>query len=237
MAVKIALPKGRLLRRTAAILQKAGWDIDDYTSRTSYYHPKSGKYPDLVIRVFNEKDIPIQIALGNYDLGICCRDWLEELLAKYPTSDILTVRNLGFGEGALYTASVAPLRELRGNGTGVRIASEYPNLAERYALRRRLSRFSVFPVWGAAEAYPPENADVALLAAGGRDLAATTGGVRWLVETQRDDGTWDEPQFTGTGFPGDFYINYHLYRLVFPLTALGRWCAATSAPGTVGGAR
>ena len=47
-------------------------------------------------------------------------------------------------------------------------------------------------------------------------------GVRWLCETQRDDGTWDEPQFTGTGFPGDFYINYHLYRLVFPVMALGR---------------
>jgi squalene-hopene/tetraprenyl-beta-curcumene cyclase len=49
-------------------------------------------------------------------------------------------------------------------------------------------------------------------------------GVRWLVDSQRPDGTWDEPQFTGTGFPGDFYINYHLYRLVFPLMALGR-CA------------
>ena len=36
------------------------------------------------------------------------------------------------------------------------------------------------------------------------------------------DGSWDEPQYTGTGFPGDFYINYHLYRLVFPLMALGR---------------
>jgi len=48
-------------------------------------------------------------------------------------------------------------------------------------------------------------------------------GVRWLAQTQRPDGTWDEPQFTGTGFPGDFYINYHLYRLVFPVTALGRY--------------
>jgi squalene-hopene/tetraprenyl-beta-curcumene cyclase len=63
---------------------------------------------------------------------------------------------------------------------------------------------------------------LALLAAGERG-AATERGIRWLVATQRDDGTWDEPQFTGTGFPGDFYINYHLYRLVFPLTALGRY--------------
>ena len=40
--------------------------------------------------------------------------------------------------------------------------------------------------------------------------------------------SWDEPQFTGTGFPGDFYINYHLYRLVFPVMALGR-CARGGA--------
>jgi squalene-hopene/tetraprenyl-beta-curcumene cyclase len=48
-------------------------------------------------------------------------------------------------------------------------------------------------------------------------------GLTFLADTQRSDGTWDEPYYTGTGFPGDFYINYHLYRLVFPLTALGRW--------------
>jgi squalene-hopene/tetraprenyl-beta-curcumene cyclase len=46
--------------------------------------------------------------------------------------------------------------------------------------------------------------------------------VQWLVETQRRDGGWDEPYYTGTGFPGDFYLNYHLYRDVFPVMALGR---------------
>ena len=50
----------------------------------------------------------------------------------------------------------------------------------------------------------------------------------WLAQTQRPDGTWDEPWFTGTGFPGDFYINYHLYRLAFPVSALGRYVSAAS---------
>jgi squalene-hopene/tetraprenyl-beta-curcumene cyclase len=63
---------------------------------------------------------------------------------------------------------------------------------------------------------------LALLAAGERGPAVERG-VRWLVEHQRADGTWDEDHFTGTGFPGDFYINYHLYRIVFPLSALGRY--------------
>jgi squalene-hopene/tetraprenyl-beta-curcumene cyclase len=69
---------------------------------------------------------------------------------------------------------------------------------------------------------------LALDAAGERSVSAARG-ARWLVETQRADGGWDEPQFTGTGFPGDFYINYHLYRLVFPVMALGRWVRSGDA--------
>ena len=63
---------------------------------------------------------------------------------------------------------------------------------------------------------------LALLAAGERG-SATERGVQWLIDAQNANGTWDEPQFTGTGFPGDFSINYHLYRLVFPISALGRF--------------
>jgi squalene-hopene/tetraprenyl-beta-curcumene cyclase len=68
---------------------------------------------------------------------------------------------------------------------------------------------------------------LALLAAGERGEAVQRG-VRWLVGTQRPDGTWDEPWFTGTGFPWDFSINYHLYRLVFPVSALGRYLGNAS---------
>jgi squalene-hopene/tetraprenyl-beta-curcumene cyclase len=82
---------------------------------------------------------------------------------------------------------------------------------------------------GASTASQTAWALLALLAAGERGSAATERGVRWLAQTQRADGTWDEPQFTGTGFPGDFYINYHLYRLAFPLSALGRYVHGGSA--------
>jgi squalene-hopene/tetraprenyl-beta-curcumene cyclase len=61
-----------------------------------------------------------------------------------------------------------------------------------------------------------------LHAAGAAEGRAAERAINWLVETQRSDGSWDEPYFTGTGFPGDFYINYHLYRQVFPVMALGR---------------
>ncbi|MEA2688548.1 MAG: squalene-hopene/tetraprenyl-beta-curcumene cyclase, partial [Candidatus Eremiobacteraeota bacterium] len=51
-------------------------------------------------------------------------------------------------------------------------------------------------------------------------------GVGYLLRAQRADGSWDEPEFTGTGFPLHFYLNYHQYRLHFPLTALGRYAAS-----------
>ncbi|WP_323186106.1 prenyltransferase/squalene oxidase repeat-containing protein [Streptomyces sp. NBC_00047] len=64
---------------------------------------------------------------------------------------------------------------------------------------------------------------LAVLAAGEGDSEAVERGVRWLVQAQHEDGTWEEPHFTGTGFPGDCSIRYHLYRQVFPLMALGRY--------------
>ena len=69
---------------------------------------------------------------------------------------------------------------------------------------------------------------LALLAAGQAHHRATAAGVEWLLREQRADGGWDEAHFTGTGFPGDFSINYHLYRVVFPLSALGRYVRAVS---------
>jgi squalene-hopene/tetraprenyl-beta-curcumene cyclase len=67
---------------------------------------------------------------------------------------------------------------------------------------------------------------IGLLAAAERNASheeALTRGVGYLLDTQRDDGTWDESHFTGTGFPGHFYLKYHLYQQHFPLTALGRF--------------
>ena len=57
---------------------------------------------------------------------------------------------------------------------------------------------------------------LALQIAGQPQHPAADRGLVYLCERQRSDGTWDEPDCTGTGFPRDFYINYHLYRHLFP---------------------
>ncbi len=64
---------------------------------------------------------------------------------------------------------------------------------------------------------------LALQVAGLGQHAACLRGLTYLRETQVD-GTWEEREYTGTGFPRDFYINYHLYRHVFPTMALAEAC-------------
>ena len=62
-----------------------------------------------------------------------------------------------------------------------------------------------------------------LLACGMHRDPAVEKAVHYLLSTQKPDGTWDEPEFTGTGFPKVFYLEYTLYRNYFPLLALGAY--------------
>ena len=95
-----------------------------------------------------------------------------------------------------------------------------------------------------------------LLAADLSEHEATKRGLAFLTDSQQEDGTWEEPHFTGCGFPGygigdqpdrlpqegdsnfqgqelsaGFMINYHMYRNYFPLMALGRYRRATESKG------
>src|SRR3972149_5159318 len=162
--VKIALPKGRLMADTSSLLDKACWGLGDYHEGTRSYRLACQKFPFLKAKVFNERDIPIQVTVGNYDLGICGLDWVEELFAKYPSAGIVKLKDLGYGEGALYAVAapdaIGTIETIQARQDTVRLASEYPNLAESFALRLRLKRFSVFPLWGAAEVYPPDRKSV-----------------------------------------------------------------------------
>ena len=67
-----------------------------------------------------------------------------------------------------------------------------------------------------------------LLAAGETASEPVRRGVDYLINQQNADGSWDEPWFTGTGFPKVFYLRYHYYRMYFPLMALGRYRSLTT---------
>src|SRR6266540_191192 len=63
---------------------------------------------------------------------------------------------------------------------------------------------------------------LAYISGGAVESLSTRRAAEYLLRIQRPDGDWDEQHYTGTGFPLDFMIRYHLYRLTFPLLALGR---------------
>lgn len=173
MSIKVALPKGRLLSDTASLTGRAGWGLSDYSENARLYHLKSGRFLELAAKIFHEKDIPIQVAIGNYDLGICGLDWIQELLVKYPASELVKVRDLGYGGRSLFLAAdrespFSSLESIRNSEQVISIATEYPNLAESLSLNCRFKRFNIFPVWGAVEIFPPENADLVLLPAGSK---------------------------------------------------------------------
>lgn len=198
VSLKLALPAGQLARPIDKLLRQAGLLVRGYTDGSRSYRPVLDDHPDVVLRVFREKDIPIQIALGNYDLGICGLAWLKELLIRYPSEAVVELRALPSAPSSLYVGAssdggLTGLRRLAGV-PGLRLVSEYPNLTEAFALSARLPAYRVFPLWGAAEAYPPEDADLAVVAAssegemrrqGLRPLYRLLVGSPWLIAHHR----------------------------------------------------
>jgi squalene-hopene/tetraprenyl-beta-curcumene cyclase len=62
-----------------------------------------------------------------------------------------------------------------------------------------------------------------LMVAGECDHPAVERGIKYLIATQAEDGFWNEPRFTATGFPRVFYLRYHGYSKFFPLWAMARY--------------
>jgi len=81
---------------------------------------------------------------------------------------------------------------------------------------------------GPATASQTAWAVMGLTAAGMHRHEGTVRGIEFLLHRQEADGTWEEPEFTGTGFPRVFYLRYHYYPIYFPLLALSKWAVAIS---------
>ena len=167
--IKIALPAGDLRASVAEALSAAGLHVEGYGEGSRQYRLQARGRDDVRVRVFREKDIPIQVALGNYDVGITSLAWVHEIQSRFPLQPLVTLGDLGIGAGQIVAAACAEaVQSLDGIGSlgRVRLASEYPNIADAFARSARLPRYRVQSVWGAAHAYPPEDADVVIVAVG-----------------------------------------------------------------------
>jgi ATP phosphoribosyltransferase len=126
--------------------------------------------PGVVIKVIRPQDMPLQVANGNFDLAITGEDWLKDHLCHFPSSPVKKILKLGFGKVTvvavvsedLATRDVRDLRELVSKGLlpNLRVASEYVNIADKYARYNHLEHYKIVPTWGASEAFLPEDADL-----------------------------------------------------------------------------
>jgi len=82
---------------------------------------------------------------------------------------------------------------------------------------------------GASTASQTAWALLGLIAAGETRSRSVRRGIEWLLERQKQDGSFDEKEWTGTGFPKVFYLRYHYYRAYFPLMAFSAYLAALHA--------
>ena len=166
--VRLALPDGHQQQPAIQLLNKAGIRIDDYPSASGNRRPTSS-LDGVAIKVIRPQDMPLQVANGNFDLAVTGRDWLTEHLNQFPASPVAELLDLKFG-GVRIVAVIGqdpPISDISGlkqfyteRATPIRVASEYVNIADKYARDNHLGFYRVIPTWGATEAFLPEDADL-----------------------------------------------------------------------------
>jgi ATP phosphoribosyltransferase len=167
--VSLALPDGHQQPHAVEILRKAGLEVHGYHPSLFNRRPQSS-LDGVSIKVIRPQDMPLQVATGNFDLAISGRDWLLDHLYRFPSSPVEELLDLGLGKvrlvalvsGDFPAESAADIRRLLSSGQlpTLRLASEYINIADKYAREHHLAPYKVIPTWGATEAFLPEDADI-----------------------------------------------------------------------------
>jgi ATP phosphoribosyltransferase len=166
--IRLALPDGHARSHTAAALLAAGITVSGYESDPPPRRP-AVDFESLEVKVIRPQDMPQQVAIGNFDLAVTGRDVLFDHRLQFPSSPVKEIIDLGrsrYGLAAIVKdveadTLVGALAEWRRRGDRpVRIASEYPNIADHFARERHVGRYSVIPIAGASEGFVPEDADI-----------------------------------------------------------------------------
>ena len=164
--VRLALPDGHQQAPTQQLLDKAGIRLEDYPSEKGNRRPKIN-LEGVSVKVIRPQDMPPQVANDNFDLAITGQDWLTEHLCQFPSSPVKGLADLKLGQVKVVAVvsqelDIADIRDLSESEQAlpIRVASEYINIADKYARDNRLNRYRLIPTWGASEAFLPEDADL-----------------------------------------------------------------------------
>jgi ATP phosphoribosyltransferase len=166
--INLCLPKGDPMAPLSAHLDSVGFPVEAYHSKNRTYRPPVRGLP-VRAKIMAEKDVAIQVSVGNYDIGFCGLDWIKEHLVRYRGTRIQIFRRLPLHAKVLFACtglkgSLKCVDDLQGQGDFVTIVSEYPNISEHFAIHKRLKKFKIFSAWGSVEGYPPEHADAVIIA-------------------------------------------------------------------------
>ena len=197
--VRIALPRGDLRSVLALMLADIDFQVPDYDSGSRALRFNVGGHENSAVRVFSDRDIPIQVALGNYDLAICSRTSIDELLTRYPQESIVPLKRLNvemnknFSEQPqlVLAGSTNSSIDLLATDTISTITTEFPNIALRFLTEMRARNYRILDVWAKPESWPPEDAMFtiaergAVLKEGLKIIARVHDGGVWLIANKQ----------------------------------------------------
>jgi ATP phosphoribosyltransferase len=156
--LRLVLPKGSLERATLELFEAADLTVrrsSDVDYRATIDDPRVAD-----VRILRPQEIPTYVAEGLYDLGVTGRDWIQET-----ASDVVSLGQLRYSKNTerpfsivLAVAEHAPWKAVADLPDGVRVSTEYPQLARRYLAEHGV-RAEVRLSYGATEAKVPDVAD------------------------------------------------------------------------------
>ena len=181
--LKLLLPKGSLQAETLEMFQRAGYELNGYTSTDRSYRAIFRNDSDFQIKISRPQEIPVYVGMDDfYDVGITGQDWVEETDA-----DVEEILPLDYGQIDIILAVREEQKDIRTfedlinlADRDIRISTEYLNIAEKYILEKTENRIAptILTPWkrlnttgsyqspitlmlsfGATEGKPPEEAD------------------------------------------------------------------------------
>ena len=162
--IRIGLPKGRMQAEVDRLLEDCGLEVE---ADRRGYRPRIDGIVGIEAKRLKPQAILSMLVAGTRDLGFAGADWVEELELGDEVVELLDT-----GLDPVRIVAAAPGDSGIDRGRSIRIATEMPCIASRWARSRGLD-FSIVQSWGATEVLPPEDADAIVdIAQSGATLAA-----------------------------------------------------------------
>ena len=147
--ITFALAKGRLAKHTLSLLEQIGITCeemkDEKTRKLIFVNEELG------YRFFLSKatDVPTYVEMGAADIGVVGKDTILEAGRK-----LYEVLDLNVGKCRMCVAGPESAREKLNDGSLIRVASKYPNIAKDYFYNKKHQTVEIIKLNGSVELAP-----------------------------------------------------------------------------------